>query len=113
MRRASRTASKVALLCAAVVAAAVLLLFAQTAAAGMICGRTVVLPGASKREVLAKCGPPSRRQSFDGKPLRGKVKSKGGSREVWVYDLGSRQLVRYLTFDRGRLRSIDFGGYGR
>jgi hypothetical protein len=83
-----------------------------TAAAGLICGRAVVLPGASKREVLAKCGAPSRRQSFDGKPLRGRGSGKGGGREIWVYDLGSRQLVRYLTFDRGRLRSIDFGGYG-
>jgi hypothetical protein len=30
-----------------------------------------------------------------------------------VYDLGPRQLVRYLTFERGRLRAIDLGGYGR
>lgn len=82
--------------------------------AGVTCGRTVVLPGASAREVLEKCGAPTRRQAMDGKPKRGRGKAGGGSgREVWVYDLGPRQLVRYLTFDRGRLRAIEFGGYGR
>ncbi len=85
----------------------------RAASAGLVCGRSVVVPGASKREVLAKCGPPTRRQSPDGKPRRGRATAKGGGREVWVYDLGPRQLVRYLTFDRGRLRAIDFGGYGR
>jgi len=83
--------------------------------AGLVCGRTVVLPGATSREVLDRCGAPTRRQSLEGRPLaaRGAGKKGGGGREVWVYDLGSRQLVRYLTFDRGRLRAIDFGGYGR
>ena len=83
--------------------------------AGIVCGRSVVLPGATAREVMAKCGSPTRRQGLDGKPLRGRARrAKGGTgREVWVYDLGSRQLVRYLTFDHGRLRAIDFGGYGR
>lgn len=86
----------------------------QTAAdAGVVCGRSVVLPGATAREVLDKCGAPTRRQTLDGKPKRGRGKSGGGSgREIWVYDLGPRQLQRYLTFDKGRLRSIDFGGYG-
>jgi len=83
------------------------------ASAGLLCGRSLVLPGASKREVLARCGAPTRRQGLDGKPLAGRATTKGGGREVWVYDLGSRQLVRYLTFEGGRLRGIDFGGYGR
>ena len=84
----------------------------RPADAGLVCGRTVVLPGATAREVLEKCGSPTRRQGLDGKPRAGRAKG-GGGREIWVYDLGARQLVRYLTFDRGRLRSIDFGGYGR
>lgn len=92
-------------------AIAALSLCSGDAWAGLICGRTVVLPGASQGEVLAKCGLPTRRQALGGKP--GRTKGKGGGREVWVYDLGSRQLVRYLTFERGRLRAIDFGGYGR
>lgn len=82
--------------------------------AGVTCGRAVVLPGATAREVLDKCGAPTRRQTLDGKPKRGRGKSGGGSgREIWVYDLGPRQLQRYLTFDKGRLRAIDFGGYGQ
>lgn len=94
---------------------AVLLLCEGTADAGLTCGRSVVLPGASKSEVLAKCGQPTRRQSPDGKTKTGRAQGggKGGGREIWVYDLGARQLVRYLTFERGRLRAIDFGGYGR
>jgi len=85
----------------------------RIADAGLACGRTVVLPGATAREVLAKCGAPTRRQAPDGKPRKGKAKPGGGGRETWVYDLGPRQLVRYLTFERGRLRAIDLGGYGR
>jgi hypothetical protein len=88
---------------------------AATAHGGMICDRSVVLPGATQAEVLEKCGAPSRRQSLGGKGRGGRSSgSRGaGGREVWVYDLGSRQLVRYLTFDKGRLAAIDFGGYGR
>ena len=32
--------------------------------------------------------------------------------ERWVYDRGTRRLVRYLTFRDGRLVAIDEGGYG-
>src|SRR4051812_976116 len=97
-----------------VVAAFAVVLAASAAHGGMMCGRSVVLPGATQAEVLEKCGSPSRRQSVNGKPRGGghaSSKSAAGGRETWVYDLGSRQLVRYLTFDRGRLRAIDFGGY--
>jgi hypothetical protein len=96
-----------------IVAAVVLVASSEVASAGLTCGRTVVLPGASKSEVLAKCGEPTSRRSTDGKPRGGRTSGKGGGgREVWIYDLGSRQLVRYLTFDKGRLLAIEFGGYG-
>ncbi len=94
-------------------AAVVLVASSGVAEAGLTCGRSVVLPGAGKGEVLAKCGPPTSRRAMDGKALQGRASARGGGREIWVYDLGSRQLVRYLTFDKGRLRGIDFGGYGR
>ena len=93
--------------------AAALALCSGVADAGLTCGRTVVLPGASKSEVLAKCGEPTSRRTMDGKLRGGRASAKGGGgREVWVYDLGSRQLVRYLTFDKGRLQGIELGGYG-
>ncbi|MEW6270604.1 MAG: DUF2845 domain-containing protein [Thermodesulfobacteriota bacterium] len=83
-------------------------------AAGLSCGRSVVMPGDSAREVLAKCGSPSRRQLLEGKPRKGgKGRRAGARREVWVYDLGPRQLVRCLTFERGRLRATELDGYGR
>jgi hypothetical protein len=91
----------------------VLAAWSSVACAGLTCGRTVVLPGASAGEVLEKCGAPTSRRGMDGKARSGKARGKGGGgREIWVYDLGSRQLVRYLTFDKGRLVAIDFGGYG-
>lgn len=95
-----------------VVAALVLAAWSGVADAGLTCGRSVVLPGASASEVLAKCGSPTSRRGMDGKARSGGARGKGSGREIWVYDLGSRQLVRYLTFDKGRLVGIDFGGYG-
>jgi hypothetical protein len=99
------------------------------------CGRSVVAPGDRAAEVLRKCGAPTRRQSLKsagGPPTHGGRSGAGspsarsgrtGTRpakagagrtpEVWTYDLGSRQLVRFLTFERGRLVRIDLGGYGR
>jgi hypothetical protein len=95
------------------VAALATLLCAGSAQGGLLCDRSVVLPGATAAEVLAKCGEPSRRQSLGGRSGgRSTTRGRGGGREVWVYDLGSRQLVRYLTFEHGRLAAIDFGGYG-
>jgi hypothetical protein len=95
-----------------VVVVIVIAAWCRVADAGLTCGRTVVLPGASASEVLAKCGSPTSRRSMDGKARSGRARGKGGGREIWVYDLGSRQLVRYLTFDKGRLVGVDFGGYG-
>ena len=95
-----------------IVAAVVQAASSEVASAGLTCGRTVVLPGASKGEVLAKCGEPTSRRGSDGHARAGRASGKGGGREVWIYDLGSRQLVRYLTFDKGRLLGIEFGGYG-
>ena len=86
-----------------VVAALVLAAWSGVADAGLTCGRSVVLPGASASEVLAKCGSPTSRRGMDGKARSGGARGKGSGREIWVYDLGSRQLVRYLTFDKGRL----------
>lgn len=98
--------------CTWVAAALVLIGAVDVASAGLTCGRTVVLPGASKSEVLAKCGEPTSRRAMSGGKATKKRGAAGGGREVWVYDLGSRQLVRYLTFDKGRLLGIEFGGYG-
>jgi hypothetical protein len=87
--------------------------------AGMTCGRSVVLPGATQAERCStSAARPRRRQSLGGKEFRQRVRPAGGApdgREVWVYDLSSRQLVRYSgdASEQGRLRAIDFGGYGQ
>jgi hypothetical protein len=115
-------AALVVALCALAVAAP------AARAEAMHCGRSIVVAGDSPAEVLRKCGPPTRRQSLKAgatspaaRPQRSARRgrqgksSAAGSRgaELWIYDLGSRHLVRYLTFERGRLARIDFGGYGR
>jgi len=108
---------------AAVAIAALLLVRSPARAQALSCGRALVLPGASAAEVLRKCGAPTSRQSLargaaasSRAPSRRdrSARSSAGGRgaEVWTYDAGSRQLVRYLTFDRGRLVRIDFGAYG-
>ena len=110
----------------ALVAAIVIAVDARSAhAQALHCGRTIVLPGDAQADVLRKCGAPTRRQSASAKgqataaPSRATSHGKrsgaargGKGRELWIYDLGSRQLVRVLTFERGRLTGIDFAGYG-
>ena len=32
--------------------------------------------------------------------------------DEWTYDLGTHSLVRYLTFEQGRLLRVATGGYG-
>jgi Protein of unknown function (DUF2845) len=112
----------------ATIAGVLLLAPGSVGAQALHCGRTLVVPGDSDRDVLRKCGEPTRRQGLSkgGAPRGSRVRSpsarrrpsrrkRSGShgREVWIYDLGSRQLVRFLTFERGRLVAIEFGGYGR
>jgi len=73
--------------------------------------------GDSKLEVFQKCGAPVR-----------VGRGKGGEKELtdpdtvvrrildsdyWTYDFGPSRFVRMLTFQNGRLKSIERGGYGR
>jgi hypothetical protein len=62
------------------------------------CSDGIVNMGDSKSDVLKKCGKPTRKEGF--------------KEHVWVYDLGSSNLVYYLTFSRERLERIQTGGYG-
>jgi hypothetical protein len=93
-----------------------------------ICGRKVVMLGDSAADVLSRCGPPTQRQGGRGaragrSKVRGddvpspRVRTRHGARgqrgeEIWIYDFGSRQLVRVLYFVGGRLARIEVGGYG-
>jgi hypothetical protein len=115
------------------IACAILAALAPTAGAtdgSFICGRKVVMLGDSAADVLSRCGPPTQRQGGKGSRARaGRSKVRGaelrsprvdtghGARgqrgeEIWIYDFGSRQLVRVLYFIAGRVARIEVGGYG-
>ncbi|MCF8144336.1 MAG: DUF2845 domain-containing protein [Deltaproteobacteria bacterium] len=94
------------------------------AGANFRCGGRIIAVGATRDYVLEKCGEPtSIEERTEGiargfmhrypegheelKYVLGKIQV-----EVWTYNLGSTQFIRYLTFRNGRLVAIETGGYG-
>jgi len=92
----------------------------------LACAGGAVMVGAAEDEVRSKCGEPTSRQKSGSRGGGSSSRSRGGgssskhggtsanrgSGETWVYDLGPGRLVRYLSFQGGRLDRIDVGGYG-
>jgi hypothetical protein len=62
------------------------------------CSGGIISIGDQKYDVIVKCGEPT-------------TKMADGS--SWVYDLGSLELVRYITFVGDKVHRIQLGGYGR
>ena len=54
--------------------------------------------GDSRSSVLEKCGAPTYEQDFGN---------------VWIYDYGPKEFVRYITFVDDRVERIQMGGYGK
>lgn len=94
------------------------------------CGREIVSAGATKFEVLAKCGKPDsidkeevevytapqKRWGAEGKTGDQKegvllTKIRKGI-EIWTYNMGARRFIRILKFESGKLVSVETGGYG-
>lgn len=102
------------------VAAGILVVPRESRGQALYCGRSLVLPGDTQAEVLRKCGPPTRRLVLGksratmkpGGRSAPRAARSGRGRETWVYDMGSRQLVRFVSFERGRVVAIELGGYG-
>jgi hypothetical protein len=69
------------------------------------CGVHLVETGESAENVESRCGAPTRKA-----PLRGRRGRVFG--EVWTYDRGGTEFVRFLVFIAGKLQSIETGGYG-
>ena len=61
------------------------------------CEDGIVEIGDTKYQVLEKCGEPTMRTDNGNK---------------WVYDLGSTQFVRYITFTDDKVHRIQHGDYG-
>jgi len=62
------------------------------------CGGGLVSIGDSKYSVSEKCGKPTYEEDFGN---------------VWIYDYGPGEFVRYITFVDDRVERIQMGDYGK
>lgn len=94
------------------------------AGAGFRCSGRIIAVGDSRDYVLEKCGEPTSIEERTERTARGFRQRYPESHEelsyilreirveVWTYNLGRTQFIRYLTFRNGRLVAIETGGYG-
>jgi hypothetical protein len=80
------------------------------------CGNRLVHDGATRSEIVRICGAPSDRNAsveYRSARLRsGEEILQAVLVEVWTYNRGPRQFIRYLTFRDGLLDDVSEGGYG-
>jgi len=99
-------------------ALALLLSCAGGASAGgsLRCSNRLVGAGSSTFDVLSRCGGPDFRSvSIDYVTVRlrhGVEVLRAVPVEVWTYNLGPRQFVRFLTFRDQQLIHVRSGDYG-
>lgn len=74
------------------------------------CGNELVQTGDRKYHVVEKCGEPDFRDHHAGLLVPGV--GPVDVTEIWYYNPGPNRLLRILTFQQGRLRSIETGGRG-
>jgi hypothetical protein len=85
---------------------------AATADDSLRCGSVLVTLGMVMDQVLAKCGEPQSKSAEDvpvkARARTGAVNTVGSTRiERWTYDRGYGQLPALLTFEHGKLKSIE------
>jgi len=76
------------------------------------CGTALVTLDMVMNEVLARCGEPQSKSAEDvpvkARARTGAVNTVGTTRiERWTYDRGYGQLPALLTFEHGKLKSIE------
>lgn len=85
------------------------------------CDSAVLVPGLSKYRLLSRCGSPLTRKAIGllrpldrrGRPLpQYRNAYEPVYREEWVYNFGSRQLMRILTLEDGRIVDVESGNRG-
>jgi hypothetical protein len=100
-----------------------LLLPAAAYADSLRCGSNLATEGSTQAEVLVKCGDPMTRTSrVETLSDETKTKDKSGSTsqvrtvtrtiDEWVYNFGSSEFMRLVTFVDGRLVYVKSLGYG-
>lgn len=93
-------------------------------AASIRCGSELASDGASKADVLFKCGEPFMKDTRT-ETVGEKVKQKDADSstttertvtrtfEEWTYNFGRQRLMQVVVFENGRLVDVRSGGYGR
>lgn len=92
-------------------------------AATLRCGPELASDGASRAEVLLKCGEPLVKETRT-EAVGEKVKWQGQDAattertvyktlEEWTYNFGPHRLMQVVVFENGRLVDVRSGGYGR
>jgi len=83
------------------------------------CGSGAVHEGDGKLDLLARCGEPAMIDAWDEVPAvvvldPGSPFSAGSTVrvEIWTYDMGPNQFVRFVRLENGRVTSITTGTYG-
>jgi Protein of unknown function (DUF2845) len=93
-------------------------------AASLRCGSDLISDGASKADVLLKCGEPMLKETrieYEG------VKQKYKSPDVdttaervvqktideWTYNFGAQRFIQVVVFENGKLVDVRSGTYGR
>lgn len=94
------------------------------AGADFRCSGQIIRVGDTRDYVLDKCGEPTSIEERTETIARGFRQRHPESHEelryifseiqveVWTYNLGRTQFIRYLTFRNDRLVAIETGGYG-
>ncbi len=81
------------------------------------CGSRLVGPGQTTNDVYALCGDPTERALATELVTFRVAPDVAVTRpvvvDVWTYDRGPQQFVRFLTFRDGVLVDVDEGSYGR
>jgi hypothetical protein len=100
--------------------------------AALRCGTRLVHEGDTKAEVIHKCGEPSYVDSWKEERISRDfyvpvfydppwkyhryrapfLVNEHVKIEVWTYNFGPSQFIRYLRFENGVLKDISIGGYG-
>jgi hypothetical protein len=89
---------------------------AEARRGGLRCGNRLVNLGDSIDQVFRRCGQPTFRKfeteyvSFETAP--GFFVNRPIAIEIWTYNRGPHQFVRYLKFREGDLVEVDEGTYG-
>jgi hypothetical protein len=98
-------------------------LLASSPAFAFRCGTKIITEGATRTEVLAKCGEPADMVTLRSVYRRPVIWSHGRPYyigadfmevpvEHWVYNLGPHKLMRRLRFEGGVVTEIETLGYG-